>query len=116
MHLSRKGFSELPTKKVGTAGRFGARYGSKLRSRVLEVELKAKGHRCPACNTRALRRKAAGLWFCRKCGALFTGGAYVPFTESGRTALRAIEQNLKGDLITLREREEASTQQPPSSE
>ena len=37
------------TKKVGSAGRFGVRYGRKIRQRIIKVEkeLKAK-HKCPS--------------------------------------------------------------------
>lgn len=96
----------MPTKKVGSTGRLGARYGAKLRRRVLDIEVKQNApHRCPACSTKSLKREAAGLWRCRKCNTLFAGGAYVPYTEPGKAARRAIEQHLKGDLITIRDRE-----------
>ena len=75
------------TKKVGSTGRFGARYGAKLRRRVLDIEKRrADPQRCPSCATRALTRKAVGLWNCKKCGLSFAGGAYVPFTDAGKAA------------------------------
>ncbi|MEM0042492.1 MAG: 50S ribosomal protein L37ae [Thermofilaceae archaeon] len=75
------------TKVVGSAGRFGARYGSTLRHKVAAIEAKMRGpHRCPRCFTRGrLRRVSVGIWSCRKCGYTFAGGAYVPRTELGRT-------------------------------
>ncbi len=92
------------TKKVGTTGRFGARYGAKLRRRVLDIEKKRnEPHRCPSCATRALKRKAAGLWTCNKCGLLFAGGAYVPYTDAGKAAKRAIAQRVAGDFLALRD-------------
>ncbi len=94
------------TKKVGSTGRFGARYGAKLRRRVLEIENKRKEPtRCPACATRALKRKAVGLWICKKCDLLFAGGAYVPFTDAGKAAKRAIAQRIAGDFLALRDDE-----------
>ncbi|MGV9102709.1 MAG: 50S ribosomal protein L37ae [Promethearchaeia archaeon] len=92
------------TKKVGSTGRLGARYGSRLRRAVYEIEARrAEPHRCPSCATRALKRKAAGLWICRKCGLRFAGGAYVPFTDAGKAAQRAIAQRISGDFLALKE-------------
>ena len=92
------------TKKVGSTGRFGPRYGAKLRRRVLDIEKKRhEPHRCPSCATRALKRKAAGLWTCNKCGLLFAGGAYVPYTDAGKAAKRAIAQRVAGDFLALRD-------------
>jgi len=92
------------TKKVGSTGRFGARYGAKLRRRVLDIEKKAsEPNRCPSCATRALKREAVGLWKCNKCGLVFAGGAYVPYTDAGKAAKRAIAQRLAGDFLALRE-------------
>ena len=95
------------TKKVGSTGRFGARYGAKLRRRVLDIDNKRKEPtRCPACATRALKRKAVGLWKCNKCDLLFAGGAYVPFTDAGKAAKRAIAQRIAGDFLALRDDED----------
>ncbi len=96
------------TKKVGSTGRFGSRYGAKLRRRVLDIERRRKEpHRCPACATRALKREAAGLWRCKKCDILFAGGAYVPYTDAGKAARRAIAQRIAGDFLALRDEDEA---------
>jgi len=67
------------TKKVGSTGRFGARYGRKIRTRVLKIEkLQNAKHSCPKCNKPGVKRLATGIWFCKKCGAKFAGKAYVP--------------------------------------
>ncbi len=95
------------TKKVGSTGRFGARYGAKLRRRVLDIEKKRnEPTRCPSCATRALKRQAVGLWKCSKCDLLFAGGAYVPFTDAGKAAKRAIAQRVSGDFLALRDDED----------
>jgi large subunit ribosomal protein L37Ae len=95
------------TKKVGSTGRYGARYGAKLRRRVLDIEKKANEPvRCPSCATKALKRQAVGLWKCNKCDLLFAGGAYVPFTEAGKASKRAIAQRIAGDFLALREDED----------
>lgn len=95
------------TKKVGSTGRFGSRYGAKLRRRVLDIERRrSEPQRCPSCATRALAREAVGLWKCKKCGLSFAGGAYVPFTDAGKAAKRAIAQRVSGDFLALRDDEE----------
>ena len=95
------------TKKVGSTGRFGPRYGAKLRRRVLDIDNRRKEpSRCPSCATKALKRKAVGLWKCGKCDLLFAGGAYVPFTDAGKAAKRAIAQRVSGDFLALRDDED----------
>ena len=67
------------TKKVGSTGRFGVRYGLKLRQRVLDVEKQQKQkHKCPYCNKLKVKRIAAGIYTCKKCNSKFTGKAYWP--------------------------------------
>ncbi|AEH25491.1 50S ribosomal protein L37ae [Pyrococcus yayanosii] len=77
------------TKKVGSAGRFGARYGLKIRRRVAAVEAKMRQkHTCPVCGRNAVKRISTGIWQCQKCGATFAGGAYLPVTPAGKVAKR----------------------------
>ncbi len=67
------------TKKVGIAGRFGARYGVTLRRRWQDVmEERVKKHQCPNCQHYAVKRISTGIWQCTKCGLTFAGGAYSP--------------------------------------
>ena len=66
----------MATKKVGAAGRFGSRYGSKIRKRVAAVEKKQRKKQvCPFCKHTA-KRLAKGLWKCGSCDKKFSGGAY----------------------------------------
>lgn len=65
------------TKKVKSAGRFGARYGKRVKQRVVDIEKKQrKLHVCPYCRGRKVKREAVGIWLCKKCGSKFTGKAY----------------------------------------
>lgn len=64
--------------KLGSASRFGARYGSSLKKKVAEVEkgLKAK-KKCPECRKLTIKRLSAGIWTCRHCNIKFAGNAYT---------------------------------------
>ncbi len=79
------------TKKLGPAGRYGARYGSLARKQVATVErVQRAKHACNQCGAHAVRRVGTGIWRCRKCGDEFAGGAYVPQTGAGRGAQKAL--------------------------
>lgn len=65
------------TKKVYSAGRFGVRYGRRIRQRVIDIERRQKQwQKCPYCNKPRVRRLAAGIWNCKKCNSKFTSKAY----------------------------------------
>ncbi len=67
------------TKKIGSAGKLGPRYGTKIRKLVVEVERKLKqDHKCPSCGANKVKRAGASIWECRRCGAKFAGAAYTP--------------------------------------
>ena len=65
------------TKKVGSTGRFGARYGKTIRKKILEVELKQKKiYKCPKCHYIKLKRLSSGIWNCKKCSIKVAAKAY----------------------------------------
>lgn len=65
------------TKKVGSAGRFKARYGRRLRQKITDVEKKQRKKQvCPYCKKINVRRLAYGIWLCKTCNTKFTGKAY----------------------------------------
>ena len=81
------------TQKVKSAGRFGSRYGIGIRRRVIKVE--EKQHQqgvCPQCGFTRVNRKASGIFSCKKCGIVFTGGAYYPQTLTGSIVAKMVNQ------------------------
>ena len=81
----------MATKKVKSAGRYGIRYGKKIRDKTASVESKSRAiHKCPSCLKKGLKRQAAGIWTCRNCNLKIAGGAYSPKTS----AMKIIENSL----------------------
>ena len=83
------------TKKVGSTGRFGPRFGATLRKRVRKIEDSLHGtYKCPSCFSLKVRRKAVGIWTCQKCDYTFAGGAYIPFTARAKKAINQAERSV----------------------
>ena len=86
------------TKKVGSAGRFGPRYGGVMRKAVATIEKVQKAaHPCSQCGAMSVYRDGTAIWSCVKCGYTFAGGAYTPSTGAGQgatQALRAVQEKL----------------------
>jgi large subunit ribosomal protein L37Ae len=83
------------TKKVGVAGRLGARYGLSVRKQVKNIETEQKKkHECPRCHHLAVKRVSTGIWSCRHCDLKFAGGAYAPTTAVGRARMAASARTL----------------------
>lgn len=85
------------THKVGVVGRYGPRYGVRIRRRVQEIDEGLRGkHVCPNCQAIAVKRRSSGVWACRHCGAIFAGGAYRPVvTTSFKRELAVAEEGEK---------------------
>lgn len=80
-------------KKTKSAGRFGARYGSRIRKAIAAIEGQMRAaHTCPKCERKSVKRIGTGIWKCAKCRYTFTGGTYVPHTLLGITADRIIKR------------------------
>lgn len=80
------------THKAKSVGRFGARYGVRIRRRIREVEVRQHAeHACPSCGAPRVTRTSTGIWECSKCHHKFAGGAYVPETPT-RKVLEAPEE------------------------
>jgi large subunit ribosomal protein L37Ae len=70
------------TKKVGLTGKFGVRYGKRIKVTYEKIERKQKQkYKCPSCKKLAVKRVSAGIWQCMRCKKKFAGGAYSPSTE-----------------------------------
>lgn len=65
------------TKKVGMAGKYGSRYGRRIRERIVKAG-PTRRFRCPSCMKLTLRRESAGIWCCSSCGIRIAGKAYKP--------------------------------------
>ena len=69
----------MATKKVRSAGRFGPRYGRRIRNKIVAIEKDKHVMKCPIClKLKSLKRVASGIWYCTKCDNKFAGKAYKP--------------------------------------
>lgn len=79
-------------KRVGSAGRFGARYGRVARRRVAEIEEEMRNS---TVDDDPVKRIGTGIWVNEETGEKFTGGAYRPETPAGQTVNRSIRAALE---------------------
>jgi large subunit ribosomal protein L37Ae len=96
------------TKKVGVAGRYGPRYGVRIRKQIAAVTAaKNKSYECPRCKHVAVKRVSTGIWKCRRCDLKFAGGAYTP-KVSTRTSMPS-----KGDdeIVVINKEAEAEEEE-----
>ncbi|MFH1326751.1 MAG: 50S ribosomal protein L37ae [archaeon] len=64
-------------KKSKSAGRFGARYGKKIRNKLVKVEEKQRQkQKCPFCNKLGVKRLSKGIWKCPKCDKKFASSTF----------------------------------------
>ena len=65
-------------KKIKASGRFGAGYGIRIRKKLNEIEShQRKRQKCLYCERLGVKREAAGIWYCKKCGKRYAGPAYI---------------------------------------
>lgn len=61
-----------------TTKRFGARYGRTVKQKAAKIEgLAKKSYKCPFCSADKVKKKAAGIWECKKCDKTFASKAYT---------------------------------------
>ncbi len=81
------------TKKVKMAGRFGARYGIRVRRAIIEIEnAQRQKYICKKCGKKAVKRVGTAIWECKSCGYKFAGGAYVPVSSAAKIVEQAISR------------------------
>lgn len=79
------------TKKVGSSGKFGPRYGISVKKQIRALEgSKRSIYVCPKCSKRNVKRVATGIWECRSCAHKFAGGAYAPRTGKFNTLVNRV--------------------------
>ena len=67
----------VKTKKVGAAGRFGARYGRSVRTKIAEIEsIQRQKQYCPFCKKGVAKRVSKGIWLCKLCNKKFASHLY----------------------------------------
>ena len=67
----------VKAKHIGAAGRFGARYGKRVKRKIANIEAKQRlKQKCPFCTKGNLKRESKGIWSCKKCSFKIAGTAY----------------------------------------
>jgi len=93
---------ERRTVKVGITGKYGTRYGQKLRKQVKAIEiLQRTKYTCPFCGKNSIRRFAVGIWRCRACRRNIAGGAWEFSTIAAQTAKTTINR-LKKETVDVK--------------
>ena len=65
------------SKKSKSAGRFGARYGKRVRAKLVKVESKQRiKQKCPFCGKLGVKRLSNGIWQCSRCNKKFASDTY----------------------------------------
>ena len=92
------------TNKVGLTGKYGSRYGSSIRKQIKKIEiLQHAKYSCNFCGKDSIKRKAIGIWECKKCNKTIAGGAWSLHTQAALT--------VRGTIKRLREMISMSTTQ-----
>ena len=106
---------ENRTAKVGITGKYGTRYGQKLRKQVKAIEILQRAKSiCPFCGKTSIRREAVGIWKCRACRRSIAGGAFEFNTTAATTAKTTINR-LKKNLELAKMKEEKKKEKKPKA-
>jgi large subunit ribosomal protein L37Ae len=100
---------ERRTVKVGITGKYGTRYGAKLRKQAKAIEiLQRTKYTCPFCGKNSIRRHAVGIWRCKACRRTCAGGAWEFATSAALTAKTTINR-LKKEVVDIKKAIEEET-------
>ena len=86
--------ADKQARSVGSAGRFGARYGRVARKRVRDIEAEMRN---ATVDGDSVKRIGTGIWVNEETGEKFAGGAYKPQTPGGTQVRRSIRAALADD-------------------
>lgn len=65
------------SKKTRSTGRFGARYGRRVKTKTANLEQRQRKKQiCPYCAKPGVKRLSKGIWNCEKCGKKFASDTY----------------------------------------
>jgi len=99
------------TAKVGLTGKYGTRYGAKLRKQVKGIEiLQRTKYVCPFCGKTKVKRSAVGIWRCKACRRNMAGGAWE-FTTTAAVTAKTTIQRLKRILVEMKKADEAEKEE-----
>lgn len=99
------------TTKVGITGKYGTRYGAKLRKQVKAIEiLQRSKYTCPFCGKNSMKRAAVGIWRCKACRRTVAGGAWE-FTTTAAVTAKTTIQRLKKIIIEMKKAEDVEKEE-----
>ena len=107
------------TKKVGITGRYGPRYGVKVRKQIRDISRhRARAQRCPECQHDAVKRISSGIWYCNHCKLKFAAAAYSTRMRSFRReeAKSQMEEFEREDAVAAAEGEVPAPPAEPAPE
>eukprot|EP01067_Filipodium_phascolosomae_P009088 Filipodium_phascolosomae@DN8011_c0_g1_i1.p1 len=93
------------TKKVGIVGKYGTRYGASLRKQAKKFEIsKRVAYSCTFCGRDRVKRIAVGIWKCKKCQRVYSGGAWQMSTAAAVTVRSTLTRlkKLQADAVTAK--------------
>jgi large subunit ribosomal protein L37Ae len=94
------------TVKVGITGKYGTRYGAKLRKQVKSIEiLQRTKYVCPFCGKTSVKRSAVGIWHCKGCKRNMAGGSWE-FTTTAAVTSKTTITRLKRIIAEMKKADE----------
>jgi len=94
---------------LGSAGRFGTRYGVHVKRKIAKIEsLQDRKQSCIFCRGKS-KRLSKGIWLCQKCGKKFAGHAYyLEITKEMQLEEKSLDNQKKNKNTKVLKNEKAS--------